>query len=78
MLERLCEECGDPTGPTFYIVEIPFGLLSDETTTQAVCADCYEEGEDQWLSVEPSAETEGDLKRIEERIQAAFPPEQGA
>jgi hypothetical protein len=51
---------------------------SEETTTQAVCADCYEEGKDQWLSAEPGAETEEDLKRIEERIQAAFPPEQGA
>lgn len=74
-LERLCEECGEPTGATFYIVEIPLDLFSDETKTEAVCHDCYEEGKDDWLSAELHAETEAALQRMQERIKAAFPQE---
>jgi hypothetical protein len=68
MLERLCEECGEPTGPTFYVVEDEFG-------DQEVCHDCYEQGRDEWLSARLISETEEELGALESRIRDAFPKE---
>jgi ribosome-binding protein aMBF1 (putative translation factor) len=66
--ERLCEDCGKPTGTEFYIVEDELGVLS-------VCHDCYELGKGFWLKARPHQETEGELEELRERTRSEFPEE---
>jgi hypothetical protein len=68
VLQRLCENCGKPTGTEFYIVE-------DELGEQSVCHDCYELGKDTWLSARLHQEPEEELEALRDRIRSEFPEE---